>query len=497
MKTNYIKRLLVFGIILGLISCTSDFDNINKNPNAGESINEIYYLTKVITTTAYQYQEDAYMSKPACACRYITKLRNNGDDLLTWTAEGWDNYYACLSTNKTLYDQAEADGAEQYMALSRILEVFNFEYITELWGDIPYSEALHSKDQGIIYPKYDTQETVYPDLIKKLDEANTTLKNTSLSIDGTADVMFKGNVLKWRKFANSLRLRMLLRESKKVSTAISEIQKMVNDQNTYPIMSNNDDNAEIPYVNTYLWPGGPTKAGSLTDPTKEFIKRRPSKEIIDFMVERNDPRLPILFDKVSDISASTVDKNDYVGCPISLTSPYIYNGGDTQISTLNKDIFYQDMNSQVKASMMIYPEVCFILAEVTQQKNVAVPGETAKSLYEKGIAAALNYWGVNSSDINTYLKQKNVVYDGSLKQLIGQKWAALFIKGAEGWFDYRRTNDVLEFNKQIIGESAGQLYLPYRYIYPDGERAQNNNQYLTAIKVFGDDNINTKMWLIK
>jgi hypothetical protein len=489
--------------ILCMASCTNGFEEINKNPNAGEETNEIYYLTKVIIQTAYDYQEQAYMRKPGVASRYITKLRNAGDEQLSWGAEGWDGHYLRLSVNRTLYDLAEKNGREQYMALSRILEVFNFALITDLWGDIPYSEALRSKSDQIIYPKYDRQEEIYPDLIRKLKEANAVLQNTSLSIDAASDVLYGGNKERWRKFANSLRLRLLLRASEKLPDAYGEIQEMVNNPAQYPLFSGNDDNAEIPYTTTHKFPGGPTGGGgTLTDEFAEFIKRRPSKEIIDFFVERQDPRLPLLFDPVVEPSGYTIDPNEYVGVPISMQSPYDYNGGSDHISTLRMEWFYQDTHPRIRASLITYAEVCFILAEVVQKGRVSMSGETAQSLYRKGITASLNYWGIDSpSVIDTYLSQANVAYDGTLKQLLRQKWAALFLKGCEGWFDSRRTGDATGLHDDLRstenGGNAAQTFLPSRYIYPDGERAQNREQYEKAIALFGDDNINTKMWLVK
>jgi len=425
MKTTAIKLFLT-GILLTSFSCTADFEEINTNPNAGEKANEIYYLTKVVIETSYDYQKEAYMGKPAAAGRYLTRLRNAGDDTFGWAAESWDSHYYRLSSNRTFYNQARDNAKDQYMAVSRIMEVFNFAYITDLWGDLPYSEALLSKDEQIVYPKYDKQEDVYPDLIAKLKEANTTLKNTSLSIDADADVLYGGDILKWRKFANSLRLRLLLRASNQLSGAIAEIQEILNNSSEYPVFDSNDDNAEIPYVVTHKFPGGPTGGGgSLTDEFAEFIKRRPAKEIIDFMQSRNDPRLPLLFDPVEDPASGTVDKNPFVGAPIALISVYDYNGGGDNISTLNKSVFYLYQQEKVKASMMIYPEVCFMIAEVMQQNGVTVSGKTAQSYYEAGVKASLSYWGATSGAADAYLKQAGVSYDGTLKQLIGQKWACL------------------------------------------------------------------------
>ena len=501
MKALY-RIIILLGIMATAVACTEGFDELSKNPNAAESVNASYYLTKVITRTAYRYNSEAFSSNIAGATRYITKLTNADEDGFRWNPKSWDDYYFTLSINKSFYDQAMAEEQEQYAALSEILAVFNYDYITCLYGDCPYSEALMSKEQGIVYPAYDKQEVIYPDLLRRLEAANETLMSTSKSIDGTADIMYKGNILKWRKFANSLRLRMLLKESKAVPGAINEIQTMVNDKTKYPIFTSNDDTAEIPYVEQEMWPMGPTRGGSITDQFMEFIKRRPSKELIDYMLPRNDPRLEALFDKVEDPSSCTVDFNEYVGAPIALKSPYGYNGGESgtskTVSTFCKAKFYQDINEYVKATMMLYPEVCFILSEVAQTKGVNVPGETAESLYNKGIEASCKYWGVkDASAISDYIASPLVKFDGTQKQILEQKWLALIVKGPEAWFDYRRTNDAIGLNKKLVKDNLRQDYIPYRFIYPDGERSYNREKYEQAIAVFGEDNINTKMWLVK
>jgi len=495
-KTYFPASLIVVTLLAG---CTERFERINTNPNQPETVNDVYYMTKAIVSTAYDYQHEAYMSKPAEGGRYITMVRNEGDDNFGWEATDWDGDYLRLTTVKALEDQASGEKADQYVGVAEILYVFNFAYITDRWGDIPYSEALLSKDQQLIHPKYDQQKDIYPDMLQKLQDANDKLKTTTGKIDATADVLYGGDILKWRKLANSLRLRLLLRCSKNYPDAVAAIQAIVNDASEYPVFTTNDDNAEIPYVGTYKWPGGPTGGGgSLSDEFAEFIKRKPSKEFTDFLVARNDPRLGILLSKVTGSTASaTVDHHDYVGVPNSITSPYDYNGGEEHISTLNLDIFYQDQNPMVRASLMTYPEVCFILAEAVQQKGITVPGETAASLYYKGISAAMDYWGVGGqAEAQHYEDQPLVKYDGTLKQLIGQKWASLFLKGPEGWFEYRRTNDILGFNA-LIGPRAAQRNIPYRYIYPDNERNLNKDEYDKAIAVFGDDNRNTLMWYLK
>ena len=105
---------------------------------------------------------------------------------------------------------------------------------------------------------------------------------------------------------------------------------------------------------------------------------------------------------------------------------------------------------------------------------------------------------MNDSDaINTYLADPLVKFDGTQKRILEQKWIALIVKGPEAWFDYRRTNDAIGLNNKLVKDNLRQDYIPYRFIYPDNERSYNREKYEAAIAVFGDDNINTKMWLVK
>lgn len=148
----------------------------------------------------------------------------------------------------------------------------------------------------------------------------------------------------------------------------------------------------------------------------------------------------------------------------------------------------------VKASMVSYPEICFILAEGLQKGKITVAGETAESMYYKGIEAGMAQYGVtgDAEDMH-YYDQPLVKYDGTLKQLIGQKWMAGFLKGAEGWFDHRRTG----FPVFVTGPMAAQSTIPKRYIYPDNENGLNETSYQEAIARIGGDTRNILMWYLK
>lgn len=491
MKPSCLKWILTGTALCLMNACTKDFEAINANPNAPESINPEFIMSDVILNTAYGYQQNAYYDKPASAGRYITLVRNEGNDKFSWDPEGWSGIYNRLSNNKNLYDLAKEKNFTHYMAISMILNSFNFAFLTDLWGDIPYSEALLSKEKGIVHPKYDMQQDIYPAIMEELKKANTMLASPGEAVDENSDVLYNGDLMKWRKLANSLRLRMLLRASKNLPTAFADMQAIINNPTDFPVFEGNEDNAAVKYLGdtgANSWPGG-----DLANSFSEFDKRKPSKELVDKLLERNDPRLKVWVAPVENKDGALVDFHDYVGAPNAFPAPYDYNGGNDNISKLGT-IFNENANPLVKATLMNYTELNFILAEVVQQGKVSVPNETAESLYYKGIKASMEQYEVaDAADASGYYDQALVKYNGTLEQLINQKWLGLFITGAEGWFDHRRTG----FPQFVTGPVAAQNTIPVRYIYPDEERATNNERYKAAIAIQGTDNINTKLWYLK
>ena len=484
------KAIYLLALVLLLSACTKDFSDINNDPNTATNVSPQYLLSTALIKTAYPYQDDAFMDKPAEAGRYITKVRNGSDDLFSWLAAGWDGYYGALTVNKQFYDLSAQTGMKQYMAISNIIRVFNFSYITDLYGDIPYSNALLSKDSSIVHPKYDLQENIYPDLLKTLTAANDSLANTSMEINGEYDVLYAGSNLKWRKFANAMHLRLLLRISAKDATAFADMQTILNNPGQYPLFESNEDNAAVKYLGVTAadsWPGG-----NLNNTTVEVNKYKPSKEIVDTLLSLNDPRLPVWIAPVADATGYTVDGNTYVGVPNAISSPYDYNGGEAHISTLS-DIFYKNADDLLKASLMTYAEQCFILAEVVQKGKVTVPGETAATLYNKGISASLDLNEISNTAKASYLAQPAVIYNGTLSQLITQKWIANFLKGPEGWFDNRRTG----YPAFTTGPFAAIRTIPSRYIYPSTEQSYNLMQYRSAVAIQGVDKITTLIWYLK
>ncbi|MET4139533.1 SusD/RagB family nutrient-binding outer membrane lipoprotein [Pedobacter sp. UYP1] len=490
MKFRYKTILVLFMTILS--ACTKDFDKINTNPNSPETTNTEFLMSEVILSTAYAYQENAVGRRPASVARYLTLVRNTGYDLFDWGPVDWDDVYARLSVNKTLLETAQSRSENQYVAISKIMKAFNFAYLTDLYGDIPYSQALKSKESNLIYPEYDQQQVIYPDLLRELQEANELLKGSTGEINAKGDALFNGKALQWRKFANTLRLRMLLRISKVYGAAFTEMQTIVNDKTTCPVFESSADNAAVAYLGNlaaYSWPGGPLAMIDF-----DYQKTKVSKDLVDRLVQRNDPRLGLWVEPVKSTTGSTVDLNKYVGVPNAIDAPAAYNGGEDHVSVFSSGFFRKNggsSNPLLNASLITYTEQCFILAEAIQKGKLTVPGETAESMYYKGIKESMKSYGLTAPA--NYFDQALVKYDGTLEQLITQKWIAMLFKGSEGWFDQRRTG----YPAFITGPLAAGRGIPKRYIFPDSESAKNKVNYQKAIAAFGPDKESTLMWYLK
>lgn len=483
--------LLIAMVMVGAASCTKDLETINKNPNSPENINSDYLMADVLISTAYAYEDNAFARRPAAAGRYITLVQTTTNDLFTWGAVSWNDIYQRLIVCQQLLDQAQTREESQYLAIAKIMKAFNFGYLTDLYGDVPYTKALLSKAQGITKPEYDQQKDIYPSLLQLLEEANTSLSTKVPDINGAQDVFFAGNIMKWRRFANSLRMRMLLRISRSYPNAFSDMQMMLNNPDKYPLFTSNADNAEMPYKDNIAansWPGGPLAMIAF-----DFNKTKASKELVDNLLSLNDPRLTVWVSPVQTTAGATVDNNLYVGVPNAIDAPTGYNGGETHQSLLG-GLFRKNKDDMLKACLMSYTELCFILSEAMLKGKITITGKTAEDYYLEGIKSSMSFYGVSAAaDSKGYYNQPAVKYNGTLEQLITQKWLAMIFKGAEGWFDHRRTG----FPRFKIGPLAVKNQVPLRYRYPDSEPTLNKDNYLKAVSVFGADDEYTLMWYLK
>ncbi len=481
MKQIKSKRYTFLLLILALtlfVQCTGDFEEMNTDPNQFTNPGTDLILPYVIINTAYYYNGDALRNFGGVYGQYYVNLK-----VLTYDRfienRGDYRYYLPIQHVNTIYQKAKALNYTNRMGVALALKAFLFAELTDEMGDIPYSQAVNPEEH--VYPEYDKQEDIYlgeNGLLSILEEANTLLSEANDGLDATADILYKGSIIKWRKFANSLRLRLLIRISGKTDVK-ARIAEIVNNPGQYPIFESNADNAELPYLNgSYSSPFGvSTNLGNTY-----YSERAACATAVDALKEISDPRLYAYYDPVPGT------QSEFVGIPAGIGSPSNFNGGEDFISRLTSK-FKQDANEYLPAKMLHYAEVMFLLAEAAQRQLIT--GDAA-AYYKKGIEASFGYWNVQAPA--GYFDQDKVAYDGTLERIITQKWLANFCIGAEAWFDYRRTG-YPDF--QIGPATALNGQFVQRLMYPVDEESTNYDKLQKVIAQQGPNNNLTKMWYLK
>ncbi|MEW7279869.1 SusD/RagB family nutrient-binding outer membrane lipoprotein [Aquimarina sp. 2201CG1-2-11] len=353
-------------------------------------------------------------------------------------------------------------------SILEVLKIFTYHVLVDSYGDIPYSEAIDIEN---LTPKYDDAKDIYTDIIARLDNA-INLFDSGFGSFGEADVMYQGDISKWIKFANSLKLRLALRiadvDGTKASTMASEA---VNGG----VFSSNDDNATLAYE----------EASPNRNPAWfEIINRGrtdyvASEIIVNTMLPINDPRLSIYLDD---------NVSPFVGGPFGSINEY------EDFSHIGSAV----LNPSQEGVIMDYAEVEFLLAEAAE-RSLAGTSTDAEAHYNAAITASLEYWEAtdvdndpNTDDVAIYLANPGVAYttaSGTWQEKIGtQKWIALFNRGFEGWSSYRR----LGFPD--LPNTSGGNPVPRRVIYPIREYNTNNNNVSGAASKIGGDLLTTKVF---
>lgn len=466
-----------------LLSCKNGFEELNKDPNT---------MNKALPQALFAPAITGAVKTNMVRCRSINNelmqvTVDRGDTdykVFRYDIRGtlanyiWNAQFINLANLKDLYLSAEErfdlsgeDYQKTYMAISLITQAWLFSIITDMYGDIPYSEALKIKE-GIIYPKFDSQEEVYHDIFLKLEEANNLLAaNVNIPAD-LAEPVYNGNALKWRKFCNSLYLRLLLRVSNKMEIEVKNkfAEMLQTNSAQYPVFTSNDDSAilrvgaDLPYQSPFA---NQTDA-QWTDP-----------KLTEFFVENlktwKDPRLDIWASKYN---------GQYVGIP---------SGYAVGTNPVAKSRFLVALRSEpLLGNIMNYAELQFILAEAAVKGWIS---SSAKTFYENGVAAGITLWKLSLP--SGYLNYDAVkweeanVFEDKMERIHTQKYYSLFYTDHQQWYEYRRTGyPVLPKGPGL--QNGG--IMPERLNYPVYLYATNRESVELANMRQGADDINTKVW---
>ena len=468
---------IVLFVMVSTLACTSGFDNIN--PNKPIEGTPGLLLPTIIHASVNTIANDSW-HKGTLMAQY-TALNNFTDfDAHQWGSNGyWESAYDNLRDINALLEISKTEDLQSYKAVALIIKAWTFANITDLYGDAPFFEASKGKSDGVYQAKYDTQANIYKGILSDLKTANDLLKKGKQLAEG--DLVFNGDVKKWRKLANSLRVRYLIRKSSKEN--ISDELKLVLKE---PIFESNKDNAFMAYgaSRPNTWPLHTSRIGS-------FDKFRLSDAIAEPLKKFKDNRLQRWFTPTPLDKQVEGSVEPYSSMPngLSQENAQNYKGGPAFVSMCDS-IFYYEPNA-VDAIIMNYSELQFLLAEASKEGWIS---GNAKNYYDNGVKASFAYWKVDQ-DMDAYLSQNGVKYDGKLETIITQKWLSSFLNGYEGYFDFRRTGFPTYI--KAAKDSKNNNQIPVRFLYPDNQQTLNKKNYDEVIARQGPNDINTKMWLIK
>lgn len=489
---------------LVMSACDKDFDAVNTNPN-DPTTSTPELLLPTILRGPINTMNGLTWNYGNTVMQQTAKIQFTNEDRYAWgpQSDPWNSFYNAQRDVKNIIEVATASNQNNYRGVALVMKSWMYSILTDAYGDIPYSEATKGKGDMLYYAKYDRQEDIYKGLLADLEEANRILGTTNEILEG--DILFNGSVERWKKFANSLRLRLLLRQSERVDPSAA-MREIVSNPAEYPIFESNEDQAALQYrpEDPNQWPLYTTRAGS-------YDELRLSAKMEATLKAYDDPRLRVYAQPTTN-SADT-GQPEYTGVLNGLNDEeaLIYKGGSNFVSRVGL-LFAcwacgAPAPNAAQGLLMSYSELQFILAEAAERGYIS--GD-AGGYYEEGIRSSFAYYAdilnrPGNEALNArvdyqppgpaYYSQPEVAYTGSqaekLRKIGMQKWVSLFFNGLEAWFDWRRTGipEIIPGPGNVNGNRV-----PVRFLYPTQEQALNRDNYQGAISQQGPDDLNTRTW---
>ncbi|WP_456438731.1 SusD/RagB family nutrient-binding outer membrane lipoprotein [Psychroserpens sp.] len=476
------KNILYIFTILGLlttVSCTKDFEEINTNPNAPGNVQPSLLLRQVIYNFGENMSYEGFVAGDLLA-QHRTALDFNLFDRHALKSpqlggNPWPIFYTNLRDNEIILNQSRTvETFSVYEGPALILKAYMAAGLTDLFGDVPYSEAFNGAN-GTVTPAYDLQEDIYLNengILDNLNKGITAIETYADAIPLEGDILFNGDLEAWVRFANSLKIKHLLRISDQVD-ASAELQILFNDGN---YIITNTQNAIFNFTNTD--PNSFRLAQLRIGDFNNFVL---SETMEDILTGLNDTRIETLFRPFS--NSTTGEFNGLINgidpseTPVALAD-YSLAGNS-----------FREDTSTLDANFITAWEVQFALAEAAARSLITADAQT---LYENGIILAFEYWNTDlPSDYLTGNAAFNATGTTPIQQIVTQKWIANVINGYEGWVEYRRTGFP---ELRTISASFNNNLIPVRMPYPAEEEALNNENYTVAATATNDNSINVPVW---
>jgi hypothetical protein len=482
----------------GLAACQADeITKVNENPNNPTNAPSGAVFTNAVTNSIGRFLGWGYNGRGAAiVVQHLAQTQYPDEDqyrrLDANSTAGFFNtpYTSELEDLQKVIEAGEAESRPGIYGPALALQSLIFEYITDTFGDIPYSEALKGdSEESILTPKYDAQKDIYTGLMASLTKVAADLGNPGAVSLGGADVIYSGSAAAWQRFANTLHARMAIRLiNVDAATAASELQKALNGPGG--VFRSNADNAVM------RWPGDGIFNNSWSDNFKTRDDHRMSQTLMNQMLPNSDPRIPVY------AQPTVADPTKYAGMPNGLVATQAATWFNT--SSRPGAIFYPGPTAygvfggggaSYPQQILTYAELQFIRAEAANRGIAGLTAGQAQGFYNDAITASMNQWGItNAATIAAFLARPNVAYKGGvdgLKQIAVQKYIALFTDGGTAWAEWRRT---CQPNTLAAGPAAIVNYIPRRFLYSTTETSANADNLAAAIARQGPDNFGTRVY---
>jgi hypothetical protein len=478
MRTTMARAALTLLLAGGLAACTENLTDVNTDPNAPTDVPPEFLLPQAIRSAVESaFGATMMLSHVGIWPGHFVQIQYPEEEtgrVRPGTMDGyWSGFYAGpLKDAQTVIEKGRESGNPNHEGIGLIWRAWVFHIVTDLWGDVPFSESLQGAADAT--PLYDSQQEIYASLIEDLKTGAAMLDAGSAGF-GAGDLLYGNDVAKWRRFANSLRMRLAMRLSEvDAATGRTEFADAYADGG----FQSNADNAAI------SWPGAP-----YDNPIYENSLTRDdhgiSGALVDTLLSLNDPRLALYAEPAAEDGEFRGHYNGYSDAPLSLAF----------YSRIND--FWRADGAATPTLIMTYSEVLFLEAEAAQRGWI---NADAGDLYEAAIRANMNQWDVaapadapTDAEIDAYLASPRVAYDAAngLRQIQFQKWISLYMNALETFAEWRRTG-VPELTP---GPDLVTSRIPIRFHYPDAEQSYNSTNLQQAIgRQGGGLDLTTPVW---
>ena len=485
-----IVKLIIFTTVLLIFPGCEDFNTLTIDPNKPTDVSPALLLPNIEVGAFSQVSVSA-----AYASRYLVFTDGySTDQAYGWQRAGFGRYNSILQVYKMM-QEAEKRGFTNFVALGKFFRAYHFFEMTRTFGEIPYKEAMQG-DEGVFKPAYDSQEDVFLGILNELDEAESLLSETAGEISG--DVIYDGDILKWKKLINSFKIKVLINLSAKEGNTdlnvVSRFREIYDNPDIHPVFSSLEDQAQLVFVDRddNRYPLFHDKSSQ----TAVYLE----KSFVDLLKLRKDPRL-FLFGSPEKRAV----ENGQPGYQNSFSSFGGLDAGayvNDNVQTLTEkgigsplnERYYMDPVAEPSIAVG-YPELLFNLAEAAYRGWITASPE---EFYTEGITASLKFYGIIPARINAYLSGSLVVYDETkaLDQINTQKYLSYFLNtGWESFYNQRRTG-IPVFEVGPATQNGGEI--PKRWMYPQSELDYNFDNVAKSIQrqYNGNDNVNGIMWLL-